>query len=135
MTFGQAVFDCMNVNAAVNRNEVLVRRVMRYSGQPEARTKPVRELVEDFGLWRVAKSLNGSAALAGSVSVLENPDPRIVSCVDNVHNRLCSSLVRGKSSEGSSLLFNSKFDSSDDGDSAASARYFAPRRILLNGAG
>ena len=106
--FGTSVFDCANIETAVNLNELRVKRVMRHSRQPSTELRSIYGLIADFGLWRVANHLVAPVKHVSQRSVVESDDPRVLWCSDSLGNEMCRSLAVVPSSEGFSLAFNSE---------------------------
>lgn len=104
--FGTPIFDCSNIAMAVNGNQKYVEKVMAYSKQPATRFNSEEGLLQEFGIWPVVNELVASADLKSKRSIMENIDPRIVSCSDSMNNNICSKIQVVPSTEGYSIALN-----------------------------
>ena len=113
--FGTSVFDCANINAAVNQNDGYVKKIMKYTHQPHSSLRTFQDLISDFGVWSVIHNLIKSADFRSRRSMVENPYPRVLSCSSSIGDDICQKAYKVPSSEGYSIALNSDFGSLDLG--------------------
>lgn len=101
--------DCFLAVTSILKNLTGVKRVMRHSLQPVTSLAGPEELVEDFGIDRVARALEISGTHSRVDSIQDRRGPRVLYCADSVQSEICKSMKRVFSSEGISIALNAAY--------------------------